>query len=171
MAAATLTSILAKFTDLSHDLCIMHRSLKREFNMQLFFEFLTQQWTLAAAWVVLVIKLIRHENSKGGKSLSPQKLSDYVNQQQAIVLDVRDNSEFRQGHIVNAISAPFREIDNHIKQLQDKKSTPIIVVCKMGQTAGAVTKQLKAQGFEHVFKLGGGLSEWKIANFPLVKGD
>jgi len=39
----------------------------------------------------------------------------------------------------------------------------------MGQHSGTVAKTLKERGFERVYKLGGGISEWQSAQLPLVK--
>ena len=49
------------------------------------------------------------------------------------------------------------------------KQRPVILVCKMGQSAGAAGKQLKAAGFEKVYKMGGGMMEWGNLQLPTVK--
>jgi rhodanese-related sulfurtransferase len=101
--------------------------------------------------------------------VTPQQLSDLVNKQEGTVLDVRDHNEFRKGHIIGAVNIPFNDLEKRITELADKKNKPVIVVCKIGQTASSAGKQLTAQGFESVYKLAGGISEWTAANLPLVK--
>ncbi len=137
--------------------------------LPIFLEFLVTKWTLAAAWLVLLAMIFIHESRKSGKSVSPQQLSDLVNKQDGIVVDLRDANEFRLGHIVGAINIPFRDLEKRSAELNEQKNKPVIVVCKIGQNAGSASKQLKAQGFETVFKLAGGISEWSAANLPLVK--
>ena len=105
---------------------------------------------------------------KAGAPVSTQQLSTLVNQEQAVVLDVRDGKDFKQGHIVDSVNIPFKDIGERLSELKEK-DTPVIVVCKMGQTASAASKQIKAAGFSKVYKLTGGLSEWQAANLPLVK--
>jgi rhodanese-related sulfurtransferase len=135
----------------------------------IFLEFLVEKWILVAAWMTLLYMILLHESRKAGKSVTPQQLSDMVNKQDGIVLDIRDNNEFRQGHIVGAVNIPFRDLEKRMQELAEQKNKPVIVVCKIGQTASSATKQLKSNGFDAVFKLSGGLSEWTAANLPLVK--
>ena len=137
--------------------------------MALFFEFLIENWILAAAWMTLVYLLLAHESRKAGKSILPQQLSQFVNKEEGLVLDVRDNSEFKQGHIVGSVNIPFRDLEKRMIELNGHKDKPVIVVCKIGHTASSASKQLKQSGFNHVYKLGGGLSEWIAANLPLGK--
>lgn len=135
----------------------------------MFLEFLAQEWMLAGAWCVMVILLFYHEARKAGQSVSSQQLSDLANRQNALILDVRESGEFRKGHITDSKNIPFKDLQSRSSELNAYKDKPIVVVCKMGQNAGAATKQLKAQGFTQVYKLAGGLSEWTASNLPLVK--
>lgn len=137
--------------------------------MALFLEFLAQQWMLAAALLVLLSLLFFHESRKGAQSVSPQELSNLINKQDAVVLDVRDAGEFKKGHIINAISMPYGQVASRISELEKYKQKPVILVCKIGQHSGMVSKQLKAAGFEELYKLGGGLAEWQQSQLPLVK--
>ncbi len=136
--------------------------------MELFLQFISEQWVLATALIVCVILLIRHESRKGGETLSPQQLVARVNQAEAVVLDVRDAKEFDQGHIVDALNIPYAKLADRVGELEKFKSRPVVVVCKMGQHSGAAGKQLKAQGFEDVSRLSGGMVEWKTQQLPVV---
>jgi rhodanese-related sulfurtransferase len=137
--------------------------------MAIFLEFVVKNWILVAAWMTLLYMLLWHESRKAGKSILPQELSALVNKQDGIVVDVRDHNEFREGHIAGSVNIPFRDLEKRMVELNDKKDKPVIVVCKIGQTAGSASKLLKANGFTQVVKLGGGLSEWTAATLPLVK--
>jgi|SRR5690554_2802399 len=135
----------------------------------MFVEFLMQQWMLVGALAAVALVLFYYEASKGGKSVSPQQLSQLVNKQDGVVLDIRDSSDFRKGHITDSHHIPFKDLAQRYSELNAYKEKPIIIICKMGQTAGSASKQLKALGFTEVYKLGGGLSEWTSNNLPLVK--
>lgn len=137
--------------------------------LAIFLEFLVEKWYLAAAWTTLLYLILLHESRKAGKAVTPQQLSDLVNKQEGVVLDVRDHNEFRQGHIAGSVNIPLRDLDKRMTELNDSKNKPLIVVCKIGQTATGASKQLKAQGFTAVYRLGGGLSEWTAASLPVVK--
>ncbi|NRB38856.1 MAG: rhodanese-like domain-containing protein [Pseudomonadales bacterium] len=138
--------------------------------MELFLEFLTEQWILAAALVTMILVFFQYESSKAGKAVSPQELSNMVNREDGLVLDIRDSGDFKKGHIANSTNIAATSLDAHISELNSHKDKPVIVVCNMGHTATGVTKRLKAEGFTAVYKLRGGLTEWKAANLPVVNG-
>jgi len=137
--------------------------------MQMFFEFLLQQWPLAGALTVTVLLLIWHESRRGGSTVTPQQLINLVNHQQAAVIDLREQAEFRKGHIVDAINIPYAKFSERIGELDALRERPVILVCKLGQFSSAAGKQLLEKGFKHVHRLSGGISEWQAAQLPLIK--
>ncbi|MBA6413901.1 rhodanese-like domain-containing protein [Parahaliea sp. F7430] len=137
--------------------------------MALILEFIAQQWILVAALITVVFLLIYHESRKAGPSVSPQQAINIVNNQQGVFLDLREAADFKQGHIVGALHIPTAKIDSRMSELEKYKSRPIVLVCKMGQQAGAVGKKLKANGFEQVYKMTGGMMEWGSLQLPTTK--
>ena len=89
--------------------------------MALVFEFLTQQWMLAAALLVTITLLILHETRKSGPSLSPQQAINLVNKEQGVFLDLRDAQDFKQGHIVDAVHIPSAKLGGRIAELEKYK--------------------------------------------------
>lgn len=136
--------------------------------MALFFEFLSQQWMLAGALLVCVALLLQHESRRGGPSLSPQQVINRVNRDEAVIVDLRDAKEFGEGHIVDAINIPHAKLADRVAELESYRNKPLILVCKMGQHAGAAGKTLRAKGFEDVSRLRGGMMEWSNSQLPLV---
>lgn len=135
----------------------------------MFLEFVLLQWPLVGALVVTVILLILHESRRSGATVTPQKLTQLVNKQEGVVIDLRDQAEFRKGHIVDAINIPYAKLNERIGELDDLRERPIILVCKLGQYSSAAGKQLQQQGFKQVYRLSGGISEWQVAQLPLIK--
>ena len=135
--------------------------------MALFIEFLGQQWMLVSLLLVCFILLMKYESQKGGATLSPQQMINKINQDKAVIIDLRDKSEFGAGHIVDAINIPSATLPGRIGELEPYRDRPLVMVCKMGQHSGAAGKQLAAQGFE-VFRLSGGMMEWKSMQLPEV---
>jgi len=136
--------------------------------MALFLEFLTQQWILVAALSSVVIMLFMHETRKSGPSLSPQKAINMVNAEEGVFLDLRDAADYKQGHIVDAVHIPSARLAERMAELEKYRNKPIILVCKMGQQASAAGKQLKANNFEQVYKMTGGMMEWSNLQLPTV---
>jgi len=136
--------------------------------MALFLEFLTQQWILAAALLAVIAMLLMHETRKSGPSLSPQKAINIVNAEQGVFLDLRDAADYKQGHIVDALHIPSAKLANRMPELEKFRNKPIVLVCKMGQQSGAAGKQLKANNFDKVYKMTGGMMEWSNLQLPTV---
>lgn len=136
--------------------------------MALIFEFLAQQWILVAALLAVIAMLIMHEGRKSGPSLTPQQAINLVNAEQGVFLDLRDAAEFSKGHIVDAVNIPSTKLPERMAELEKYKNKPIVLVCKMGQQAGAAGKQLKAAEYTQVYKMTGGMMEWSNLQLPTV---
>lgn len=136
--------------------------------MALFFEFLAQQWILVAALLAVVVMLFVHETRKSGTSLSPQQAINLVNAEGGVFVDLRDTADFRAGHIVDAMHIPSSKLLNNTGLLENYRDKPIVLVCKMGQSAGAVGKKLNADGFARVNIMSGGMMEWKNLQLPVI---
>jgi rhodanese-related sulfurtransferase len=136
--------------------------------MALFLEFLLQQWILVAALLVAIGMLLFHETRKAGPALSPQQAIDLVNAEDGIFLDLRDGGDYKQGHIVDALHIPMAKLVDRKSELEAYRDRPIILVCKMGQQAGAAAKQLRGHGFDKVYKMAGGMLEWGNLQLPTV---
>ena len=92
-----------------------------------------------------------------------------VNKEDAIVLDVRDRTEFMEGHIVDAVNIPYASLESRVDELAKHKEKPVVIACKMGQHSGAAGTLLQKNGFTNVTRLTGGYAEWRAQNLPMVK--
>ena len=137
--------------------------------MALFLEFIAQQWLLVAALLASLGMLFFHETRKSGPSLSPQLAINKVNAEEGIFLDLRDGGDYKEGHIVESLNIPVAKLPTRMAELEKYKNRPIVLVCKMGQQAGVAGKQLKAAGYEQVYKMSGGMMEWGNLQLPTVK--
>jgi rhodanese-related sulfurtransferase len=136
--------------------------------MALFLEFLAQQWILVAALLAVVVMLFMHETRKSGTSLTPQKAINLVNAEGGVFVDLRDTADFRSGHIVDAMHIPASKLMNNTGLLENYRDKPVVLVCKMGQSAGPVGKKLNADGFQKVNVMTGGMMEWKNLQLPVI---
>ena len=137
--------------------------------MQRLLEFIGNHYLIVGVFMVLLALFVRNEVKRGGKTVTTQELVNLVNQQGAVVLDVRDNTEFSNGHIVDSINIPFGSLNSRLSELEKYKDKAIVVACKVGQHAGQAGSLLKKAGFENVARLRGGVTEWRNQNMPVVK--
>lgn len=133
------------------------------------FEFIGNHLALVGAFVVLLVALLVTENKRGGQSVSTQQATQLVNREQAVIVDLRAQSEFNAGHIVDALNIPYTSLSSHLGDLEKYKEKPVILVCKMGQHSSAAGKVLMKAGFTQVKRMSGGMAEWGNANLPVVK--
>ncbi|MFN2327827.1 MAG: rhodanese-like domain-containing protein [Chromatocurvus sp.] len=137
--------------------------------MALFIEFLLREWILVAALLTAAGMLVFHESRKAGPAMTPQQAIKLVNNEDGIFLDVRDGSDYKQGHISDALHIPFAKLKAREDELKDYRERPIVIVCKMGQQSAAAAKQLRASGFDKVHKMAGGMLEWRNLQLPVVR--
>ncbi len=106
---------------------------------------------------------------RGYSSASPTEAIRMINHDSAVVLDVREDGEYQNGHIINALHIPQGRVKDRLQELDKHKDKAIIVSCRSGSRSGQVCAQLKKQGFESVYNLAGGVMAWQSASLPLVK--
>jgi len=142
--------------------------------MQEYIQFFQQNTIMSIAWVAIVIALIINivkSASVKYKFMSVNDLTYAINKENGVVLDIRGHDEFRKGHITDAINVLPSDIKaSNFGSLEKRKSDPIIVVCKTGQTAQDSAAVLIKSGFEKVSVLKNGIAGWNEENLPLVRG-
>jgi rhodanese-related sulfurtransferase len=139
--------------------------------MSHFVHFVTNHWILCSLFVVVLIALLVNEwihRSFGALGVAPESAVLMMNHQHAIVLDIRGETSFLEGHVLGAHHLPSHSVEKKIGTLQKYKDKPIILVCTQGQESSKVHRQLKEKGFQ-VVVLEGGIQAWKAAGLPLVK--
>ena len=65
--------------------------------------------------------VFRNESARAGATVGTQELVRLVNKEEAIVLDVRDRTEFMAGHIVDAINIPYASLEARVDELAKHK--------------------------------------------------
>lgn len=137
-----------------------------------FIQFVIHHWLLWLALVAIIVLLVLEEkrtNVKGVKKIAAQAATNLINHENAKVLDIRHDNEFKSGHLAGAINIPFADLEKDLKKLNKYKAKPIIVVCKMGQVSLKAGLLLHKNGFENVYSLNGGITGWQRAGLPLTK--
>jgi rhodanese-related sulfurtransferase len=141
--------------------------------MQLLTEFVTNHWILFVALVVILVLLLWNIISakRGGAEMGPAEVTQLINREDAVVIDVRDKAQYAKGHIVGAINMPMPELSQRMKELDKFRDRPIILCCQMGDTSsGAGIALMKASRLPKLYRLRGGILAWQNLNLPLTKG-
>lgn len=102
------------------------------------------------------------EGEKAAKGLpdrDPELAHKLVDEQGALLLDVRSQSEFDGGHADGAKLIPHGEVPDRIAEIEQMvggdKDKPIVLYCRSGHRAGIAKKALVDAGFTQVTNVGG----------------
>lgn len=91
---------------------------------------------------------------------------DYDGNDDLIIIDVRSQKDFNNGHIENAINIPLEDFDSKINELNKYKNNEIIVYSTTGEKSEKASENLVNNGFRDVDNVVDGVSEY---NYNLVK--
>jgi phage shock protein E len=104
----------------------------------------------------LLIRLFGILSRLGIKQLSPRELDQ---KKGIMVLDVRTNKEYEQGHIPGSVHVQLSEIGDKVKKL--KKDKELLVYCQNGNRSIWAIKRLMGMGYKNLYNLKGGYNAWK----------
>lgn len=71
----------------------------------------------------------------------------------AVLLDVRETDEYREGHIPGSVHLPLGDLSKAAQRFQP--DTPIYVHCLSGARSMKAVRLLQQQGFQNVTNIGG----------------
>jgi phage shock protein E len=106
--------------------------------------------------VFALVKAIGYLGRLGIKQLSPRELDQ---KKGIMLLDVRTDREYNQGHIPGAVHVPLSEVGTRVKKV--KKDKELVVYCRSGNQSIWAIKRLMGMGYTHLYNLKGGYSAWK----------
>lgn len=135
-------------------------------------EFIPNHWILVFALVFFTGLLITYEVRRllaGSREIGELEAVQIINREDAAILDVRDDKEYKEEHVANALHAPVGLLEAKLRELKLSPDKPVIVYCRTGERAQRGAGILKKQGYTKVYRLRGGITSWKNANLPVVK--
>ena len=106
--------------------------------------------------------------SSAGTALSPYAATQLVNDGEGVFVDVRDEKEYKSGHLLNARNFPVAKFDERMHEIEKLKGRDLVVYCDNGMRTTRAMSKLRKQGFEKLHTLAGGLAAWEKASLPVV---
>lgn len=106
---------------------------------------------------------------RGIKDVDLVEALQLINHKNALVLDVREESEYKSGHILNAKWIPLGKLSDRTGELERYREQNIVVVCRSGNRSASACAMLVKQGFAQAVNLSGGVMAWQKSNLPLEK--
>jgi molybdopterin/thiamine biosynthesis adenylyltransferase/rhodanese-related sulfurtransferase len=78
-----------------------------------------------------------------------------------LLLDVREQDEWQEGHLPGAVNVPRGNLEARIEAVLPDRSREIIVYCAVGARSAFAAKSLTELGYDNVASLAGGFTDWK----------
>lgn len=124
---------------------------------------------LALAGVIGMLLYFEYQRAFSGvKIISPMEATRLQNDEDGIFLDVREDAEYKIGHIMGNIHIPMSNFPKRMVELDKYKQKPVIVYCASGTRSNSAASKLKKNQFESVYSIQGGAVAWEKAGLPLT---
>lgn len=135
--------------------------------------FFANHTLLVLGLVGVTIALIANELSRftrGYRSIGPARLTELINRENVLVVDVSASGDFEKGHVIGSRNVTMSQFDPENKDLAKVRELPVALVCRNGTTSANAAKRLVKAGFKTVYWLDGGVAAWQSADLPLARG-
>ena len=106
------------------------------------------------------------EAKKNIAEISPAEAQAQTEAGDAVLIDVREEEDWREDHAKGAKHLGRGMIELEIEEQIPDVTKPIICYCGGGSRSALVTETLQKMGYENVRSLAGGFRAWKEAGLP-----
>ncbi len=104
------------------------------------------------------------------KTITAKELAEQIQHSQApLILDVRSESEFANGHIPGALNIPLDQLPDRLSEIDVPKTEEIVVHCQRGGRAKSAENVLIEAGYSNIRDLDGHMSGWQSGGYPIEK--
>ncbi|PKY10695.1 sulfurtransferase [Acidithiobacillus marinus] len=134
--------------------------------------FAQAQWPLllvAVALIVMIFKGPLTRKAAGISEVDAKAAVQLINHEEAVVIDVREQNEWAQGHLPGARHIPLGDLPKYMKELEKHRGHHVICQCASGMRSARAAASLKKAGFDKIYSLKGGIGAWRSAGLPVEK--
>jgi len=89
--------------------------------------------------------------------------------QEIVLVDVREKYEWNEGHLPGAIHVPRGFLELQIEEAVPDKSKTVLLYCAGGVRSLMAGKTLQDMGYQNAISMSGGFGQWKAAGLPFVQ--
>lgn len=88
-----------------------------------------------------------------------------------VLIDVREQDEYRGGHLPGALGCGRGILEFHIADLVPDSDREIVLYCRGGHRSALAADSLREMGYTHVLSMSGGYREWSEKGLPVSGED
>jgi rhodanese-related sulfurtransferase len=85
----------------------------------------------------------------------------------ALLVDVREPDEWRQGHAPRAKLIPLGSLGNRLNDVP--RDREVLLICRSGNRSGTAQRQLLRLGYASITNVSGGMNAWTHAGLPIER--
>src|SRR5579864_86967 len=89
--------------------------------------------------------------------------------QEVVVVDVREKHEWNEGYIPGAIHVPRGFLELQIEEAVPDKSKTVVLYCAGGVRSLMAGNTLQQMGYQNSISMSGGFGQWKNSGLPFVQ--
>jgi rhodanese-related sulfurtransferase len=98
--------------------------------------------------------------------VSPRTVMQWMADDEAVLIDVREQAEWDQGHIPGARLIPLSTFT--APQVPNDPSRKLVIHCRSGQRCGMASARLAAAGWSgRIYRMEGGILNWRTQGGPV----
>ena len=118
----------------------------------------TFKYILVAAFsTIFSCSLINNESIN---QMNSDELIEFIELNDAILVDVRTEDEYNSGYIENSLNIDYFSNEFSVNADKLDKTTPIILYCRSGKRSSMSANKISKLGFKEIYNLEGGILEW-----------
>lgn len=103
----------------------------------------------------------------GVPELSVTRVAEDMRRNAVQVVDVREDDEWREGHIDGAAHIPLGALGSRVAELD--RARPVVTVCRSGKRSMVAAQALKRAGFSDIASMDGGMIAWTRAGLAVKR--
>ena len=100
------------------------------------------------------------DNQETFKHMQVNELYDVLNDKTHVVVDIRDETSFANGRIIDALHLTNESLANFLREADP--DVPVVVCCYHGHSSQQAAQFLVSQDFTQVYSLDGGFTQWQL---------
>jgi len=108
----------------------------------------------------LLLTACAQEEKTMYEMITPKEAKEIMDSREGcIILDVREQEEFDQGHVPGAILIPYTKIEDQAEEHLPRKDQLILVYCRSGRRSKIAAEALAELGYTNIKEFGG-ILDW-----------
>ena len=99
--------------------------------------------------------------------LDAERARQLIDSGEPVVVDVREQDEWDEGHISGAVHIPRGHLESRIERAAPDPAQRVLLYCSAGNRSAFAAKTLEDMGYDDVVSLADGFTDWKRNGFPV----